>query len=62
MIRHSTHINKQKVTKRQYEISCNISTDYISENVQNKIYNFKIRLAQFTYQTKKAKKYSLVGH
>ena len=42
---------------RQYEISCNISTDHISENGQNKIYNFEIRHEQFTDQTKKAKKY-----
>ena len=42
---------------RQYEISCNISTDHISENVHNKIYNYKIRLEQFTDQIKKAKKY-----
>ena len=46
---------------RQYEISCNISTDHISENGQNKIYNFEIRHEKFTDQTKKAKKYWLVG-
>ena len=40
---------------RRYEISCNISTDHISNNIQNKIYNFKIRLEQFTNQTKKLK-------
>ena len=45
---------------RHYEISCNISTDLISENVLNKIYKFKIRLEQFTGQTKKAEKYWLV--
>ena len=67
-----TH-NQQKVAKemasswnlffyiREYEISCNISTDHISENVQNKIYNFKIRFKKFTHQTKKAKKYWLAG-
>ena len=42
---------------RQYEISRNISTDHISENGQNKIYNFEIRHEKFTDQTKKAKKY-----
>ena len=45
---------------RHYEISCNISTEFISENVLNKIYKFKIRLEQFTGQTKKAEKYWLV--
>ena len=37
------------------------SWNYIFENVQDKIYNFKIRLEQFTDQTKKAKKYWLIG-
>ena len=40
---------------------CNISTDHMSENVQNKICNFEIRLEQFTNQTKKAKKYCFAG-
>ena len=37
------------------------SWNYIFENVQDKIYNLKIRLEQFTDQTKKAKKYWLIG-
>ena len=37
------------------------SWNYIFENVQDKIYNFKIRLEQFTDKTKKAKKYWLIG-
>ena len=40
---------------RQWEISCDISTFQRSENVQNKIYDLKIRLEQFTDHTKKAK-------
>ena len=40
----------------QYEISCNKSTNHITDNAQNKIYNFEIRLEQFTDDTKKAKK------
>ena len=66
IIRHSTQINQQKVARKwpaveipfsikEYEISCNIITDHISENVQNKICNFKIRTEQFTDQTKKLK-------
>ena len=38
-----------------------LSTACISQNVQNKIYNLQIRLEQFTDQTKKAKKFKLVG-
>ena len=65
IIRHSTHINQQKVAKKWLTVEINfsvkdstrypdnITTDHISENVQNKIYNFKIRLEQFTDQTKK---------
>ena len=38
-------------------MSCNISTYHISENIKNKIYNFKVRREQFADKTKKAKKY-----
>ena len=66
IIRHLTYINQQKVAKKWLTVEINfsikgsmrypdnISTDHISENVQSKIYNFKIRLEQFTDQTKKS--------
>ena len=38
-----------------------LSTDHISQNIQNKIHNLQIRLEEFTEQTKKAKKYQLIG-
>ena len=38
-----------------------LSTVHISQDVQNKIHNLQIRLEQSTDQTKKAKKYQLVG-
>ena len=42
-------------------ISVPLSTVHISQNDQNKIHNLQIRLEQSTDQTKKAKKYQLVG-
>ena len=71
-MQYSIHSNQQKVAKkiansrnsffyiRQYEISCNISTDYKSQNAQNKIYNFKIRLEQLTEAKKTKERTSLV--
>ena len=38
-----------------------LSTDHISQNIQNDIHNLQVRLEQFTDQTKKSKKYQLVG-
>ena len=41
---------------RKYQISWNIITVHISENVQNKVYHLETRREQFTDQTQKAKK------
>ena len=65
-------INQQKVAKkwptfeiyifyiRQDKISCNVSIVYISENIQNKIYNLQIRLEQFT-DLKKCCKWTFIS-
>ena len=47
--------------KTARKIQCYLSTDHISQNVQNKIHNLQIRLEQFIDQTKKTKRYQLVG-
>ena len=47
--------------KTARKIQYYLSTDHISQNVQNKIHNLQIRLEQFIDQTKKTKRYQLVG-